>query len=361
MKVLITGGTGFIGSHLAEELVSAGYNVLLYDISPGNMKELMEISLIQRHDWVHGDVVNYGLMMSVLKGFKPDQIVHLAGISHTVASALGQSAALRPGVMGLATIQDAVRRCLENGDLEAPPRILIASSSLTSGQFNCFPVEATPESAVPLGTAGSWSPWLRSDLVDSDASLLDLKDCYHQYVDNKLAMEMLCFSNYAQHRLPFTIMRFGTQYGPRMNRNVVTWYFIRNALLGKPLEVHGDGRQARQHFYVKDLVKGILLILENPDITEGKIISLVPPNMTSVRELANAVAAVVPEPVQIEHVGKRPIDVRVRRISPSPELVELGWKITWPLRDGLAETVEYYRNRMDLVREGFDERIKEEN
>ena len=344
MKVLLSGGTGFIGSHLAEELVTDGHEVLLYDVDYGNLGDLKELGLMYKLTFLQRDITEYGIIRDVIARWKPNQIVHLAGVSHTVASALGQRSALHPGVMGLATIQDAIRSCLEHREIERPPRVLIASSSLTSGMFR---LNLTSDN--------------RHTAVDNDATALDLKDCYHQYVDNKLAMEMLCHSNWAQHKLPFTIMRFGTQYGPRMNRNVVTWYFIRNALLGKPLEIHGDGMQRRQHFYVKDLVSAMMLILQNQARTLGRTISIVPEKMTTVNDLALIVAAATPTPVEIIHVDKRPIDVRVNQIRTSDLLEELGWSIEHSLRSGIEKTVEYYSNRMDLVTEGFDSRIKEEN
>jgi nucleoside-diphosphate-sugar epimerase len=332
MKVLVTGGAGFIGSHLVEQLVAKGHQVTTLDVEAGWTASYPAGVVCFRQD-----VSNYIHVRGLIDLFEPDEIVHLAGISHTVSSALGQRSALRPGVNGLACIQDAIR---EVCDPKKPPRVSVASSSLLSGMMK------------PLAGC-DW-------MVANDETQLNLADCYHQYCDNKLMMEMLCWSNKYQFGIPFTIFRFGTQYGPRMRPNVVTWYFIRNALLGVPMQIHGTGKQVRQHFYVKDLVAAIVLMLENRALFSNKVISIVPKNMTSVQEIAETVAMVVPGS-KIERVDSRAIDVKVRQITSSSLLESQGWVPQYNLEEGIRETVEFYRGRMDLVEAGFDKRIKEQN
>jgi len=347
VNVLITGGTGFVGSHLCEKLHQRGHEVWVLDIEDNWIKEIAAST--GRVTWFKGTVVDDDLVKGVLLNARPEEIVHLAGVSHTVSSALGQRSALEPGVMGLATIQDVIRQLCEPGrlsKLQEPPRISIASSSLCSGMF-AADRQLKKGSGFVSGVA-------------NDASKIDLNDCYHQYVDNKLMMEMLCHSNRYQFGQPFTIFRFGTLYGPRMNPNVVTWYFIRNALLKTPMIVHGDGKQVRQHFYVEDLVDGIVKILENRQKFLNKTVSIVPDHMSSVWDIAQAVTKAVPD-ARIECVQSRSIDVKVKQIAMPDDLVELGWRPRFSLEEGIAKTVEFYRNCMELVRGGADERIKETN
>lgn len=333
MRILVTGGGGFVGSHLANLLADAGHTIAILDIDESNAREIS--SQVQ---FIKGDVTDSALVTDLLRQSAFHEIVHLAGISHTVSSALGQVGALMPGTIGLATIYDAIQKLSEEGRSKLR-RVSIASSSLLSGMFQRY------------GASGK---------VENDETTIDLADCYHQYVDNKLAMEMICHDNWNQFGVNFTIFRFGTTYGPRMKRNVVTWYFIRDALLGRPMKIHGDGSQRRQHFHVSDLVNGIRIILEN-DYFHNHTVSIVPENMTSVLDIARAVGACMPSALHYKFVPERPIDVRVRQIRFPMALGVLGWQPNITLNEGIAVTVEYYKERMHLVEDGFDDRIKEES
>jgi len=340
MRVLITGGAGFLGGHIAREMARRLFDVVvLYDVDTSNegeiRKDVASVGSGTKLEVIKGDVTDFDMVRHVVEYFKIQEIVHLAGVSHTVSSALGQVSAWMPGAVGLATLYDVVHDLGARSDVR---RISIASSSLVSGMLK-------------VGSDG---------MVGNGSTGIDLADCYHQYVDNKLAMEMICHDNFYQFGVGFTVFRFGTQYGPRMKRNVVTWYFIRNALLRIPLEVHGDGRQVRQHFYCDDLARAVALIVDRYDVFNEKTVSIVPPYMVSVNDIADAVARAVPG-TGIVHVDRRSIDVKVHRIRVSEDLKRLGWEPVVSLDDGIKRTVEYYRERMHLVKDGFDKRIKEEN
>ena len=339
-KILLTGGAGFLGSHFTEEYVRHGHDVVILDtVEEGDTHDQVQHLDVElcagKVLAIRGDVCDKDLVKHIIVREKITEVVHLAGISHTVSTALGQVPAYKSGFMGLATIYDVIIQ-LKNERRNTVKRVSVASSSLLSGMFKKQ----------------------ENGKVKNDDTILDLDDCYHQYCDNKLAMEMICRDNWNQFQIPFSIFRFGTQYGPRMKRNVVTWYFIRNAMLGLPLEVHGDGSQVRQHFYCKDMAKATALIMDNLEKFKNKAISIVPNYMTSVMDIAEAVKKVIPE-AQIFCTEKRPIDVKVNEIEPSKELEELGWKPEYDMEAGVRETIEWYKERMDLVREGFDKRIKE--
>jgi len=338
MKVLITGGAGFLGGYIAHELQARGYKVVITDIDDSNADEIIDDMGPEEPIWFSKvDVTDPEGMRKLLAELEIEEVIHLAGISHTVAAALGQRAAWMPGTVGLATIHDAIADNKALG-VNKVRRVSISSSSLLSGMFQ-------------ENEKGK---------VANDEQRILLSDCYHQYVDNKLGMEMICHDNWYQFEVPFSIFRFGTQYGPRMRRNIVTWYFVRNVLLGRPMVIHGDGTQQRQHFYCEDLARGVATIIDNFDVFKNRTVSIVPEHMTSVNEIADAITEVVPG-AEKRYVESRTIDARVKQIEQSLELTAAGWLPEVGLIEGLEKTVEYYRKRMELVTAGFDERVKEGN
>lgn len=328
-RVFLTGGSGFLGGHIATELVSRGHEVVMGDISEENLPEIYADVSMEARDRLHFEFVNVtnlpSLQYAIVK-HNPDHIVHLAGISNTVDSATGQLEAMKVGLLGLGGIFDSLVKLKECKDIQEMPHVSIASSSLVSG-------------TVEPGNDGE---------VDNSEPWLNLKNCYHQYCDVKLMMEMLCRDNAYQFGIPTTAIRLGTQYGPRMNRNVVTWYFIRNALLGKPIQIQGDGLQWRQHYYCTDFAKAVRTVVENQEQFVNDIVSPVPDEMTTVKDIAVAVQRAIPGSA-IEFVPARSIDVKVRQIRPSEKLRHFGWKQEVSLSDGVERTVAYYKKRMDLV------------
>lgn len=327
-NVLVTGGAGFIGSHLVEALSKAGHRIVVVDVSDANVDEMFASGADFR--FLKGSSVDRPLLEHVIEAAQIEEVVHLSGVSNTVDTALGQVPAFLSGFIGLATIYDVIQTLQKKGT-SSVQRVSIASSSLTSGVW----LDRTHKFPVP------------EDAVRNDATTIDISKCYHPYVDGKIAMELLCHSNWQQFKIPFTIMRFATLYGPRMNRNVVTWYFVRNVLQGKPMQIHGDGSQKRQHMYVTDLADAIALMIGKRKQFSGSTVSIVPAQMTSMLELAQAVQQAVPGSTY-ELVPSRAIDLKVDKIAPPMQLFSSGWSIKHDLVSGLRETVEYYRRRPEL-------------
>lgn len=173
MKVLLCGGGGFLGSHIVEELHSRGHEGMVLDPDKVNFK-LIEEATNRKFTTYWGGTHSKQMLQTLLEQ-KPDEIVYLAGISHTVSSVIGQEETFKAGVLGLAILYDVLNK------LKMQTRVCIASSSLTSGVWDQR--EAS-----------------NINVVENDEQLLWLGDCYHQYIDNKIAMEMLCHSNACQSK-----------------------------------------------------------------------------------------------------------------------------------------------------------------
>lgn len=332
MKALVTGGMGFVGSHLMEKLSRLEIPAVALDVQSRN-KEEMECQK-RLFSFVRGDAQNRDLVQHILEDADIDTVVHLAGVSNTVDTALGQAPAYTSGFIGLATVYDAIID-LKKKSPDREIRVLIASSCLTCGVFETSSNNCPPASLCLAGNAEE----------------IMLSNCYHPYPTGKLAQEMLVHTNFSQFGIPFTIMRFATLFGPRMNRNVVTWYFIKAALTGQPMILHGGGTQIRQHTYIDNLVFGISLLLTKPSSFLNKTISIVPRKSVSMLDLARMIAVAVPES-RMEVVDNRPIDLKIVPIEPSPELIKAGWNDEFvPLQDGISRTVEYYRRILEEERE----------
>jgi len=236
-------------------------------------------------------------------------------VSHTVSAALGFSSGYYPGVCGLS-------KMLEKLDATKVDKVLISSSSLTSGLLKD-----------------------KDGIIKSGETWIDTGESYHAYVSNKLAMELCLRDWHVATGKNFVIMRFATTYGPRMRPGVVDDYFIRRIMKGKPMQIHGDGKQWRQHIYVKDLVKGIVLAVEK-DEANNKVLHLVPDYRVSVLDMANAYKKAVPE-ASIEFVDKRPVDIKVKFLDSKETKKILGWKPEFSLEEGVLETVRWYKEHPD--------------
>lgn len=325
MNIMITGGTGFIGSHLAQRFSKEGHKVVLYDLNTGWYPEIKDENI----SFVQGCVTNKPLMKHVLKDDSIDYMFFLAGVSHTVASALGSGETVKSGAYGLTCTLDASL----DTNLK---RTYIASSSLCS--------------TLLKDTDG---------IVRAGETVVDTAQCYHPYSTNKMCMEMLLRDYADVYGKKFTILRYSTQYGPRMAKNVVTWYFVKNALTGNPMVINGDGSQWRQHEYIDDTVEAHVKALANPRC-ENKVCYVVPNWKTSVKQMAEGIQYWIPQ-AKIEYAEKRKLDIRVKFIDPKETEEMLDWKATTSFKDGVKRTLDWYDHRfmkslpIEPIRDGMIE------
>ena len=314
MKVIIAGGTGFIGGHLAEELNRRGHEVLLLDVVKGCLEDLDFTPKFARAD------------VATINGFEGlarnyNILVYLAGISHTCSAGKMISENYRNGLYGLSRLLDQGGEYLD--------KVLVASSSLISGLLmshnqilNYYDIELT-------------------DVVNSDETWVDTGKSYHPYVSNKIALEM-CVRDWAHlNNKKFVIARFGTVYGPRMRPGVVDDIFIRRAMNDLPLIIHGDGEQWRQHLYVGEIVRGVARALEVEQAC-NKVFYLVPNYKVCVKEMANRIQELVPG-TKIEYVKGRPLDLKVKYIDPTKTYSILGWSNRLSFKEGIKLTVDWYK------------------
>ena len=308
-RALVTGGAGFIGSHLCERLLSDGYDVLCIDNYYSSTKDNIAHLLgnprfeVIRHD------VTFPLYVEV------DEIYHLACPASPIHYQRDPVQTTKTAVHGSINMLGLAKR--------TGAKILITSTSEVYG-----------DPLVHPQTEDYWG----------NVNPIGPRACYDE---GKRAAETLFFDYHRQHQLKIKVVRLFNTYGPRMHPHDgrVVSNFVVSALTGKPLTVYGEGQQTRSFCYVDDLIKGLVLMMHSDDSVTGPI-NLGNPGEFTIAELAAEVLRQVGTDPGIAY-HPLPTDDPVRR---QPDITRakatLGWEPTVNLTDGLATTIEYFRESL---------------
>ena len=304
-RVLVTGGAGFIGSHLCERLLADGHDVLcvdnFYTGTRRNMHNLLGNPCLElmRHD------VCFPLYVEV------DRIYNLACPASPIHYQHDPVQTTKTSVHGAINMLGLAKR--------VKARILQASTSEVYGDPTVHP--------QPEEYWGNVNP-------------VGPRSCYDE---GKRCAETLFFDYYRQHRLPIKVARIFNTYGPRMHPNDgrVVSNFIVQALKNKDITVYGDGDQTRSFCYVDDLVDGLVRLMESGSDIVGPI-NLGNPVEFTIRQLAEIVIKLTGSASKIIHRALPQDDPKQRQpdISKAQEL--LGWRPIVPLADGLIKTIAYF-------------------
>jgi UDP-glucuronate decarboxylase len=308
-RVLVTGGAGFIGSHLCRRLLDLGHEVLAVDnFSSSSKRNLYDLLDERRFELIRHDVT-FPLYVEV------DQIYHLACPASPVHYQRDPVQTTKTCVMGAINMLGMAKR------LGAP--VLLSSTSEVYGD-----PAVHPQSEAYWGNVNPIGP----------------RSCYDE---GKRAAETLFFDYHRQHKLKIKVARIFNTYGPRMHPNDgrVVSSFIVQALSGQPLTLHGDGSQTRSFCYVSDTVEGLIRLMNSPAEVTGPV-NIGNPDEFTMLELAKRVLDETGSSSLIEH-HPLPVDDPVRRrpdITRAREL--LGWEPTVPFNEGITRTVEFFRKQL---------------
>ena len=295
--VLVTGGSGFIGSHVVDKLLAAGHRPRIYDQrkSPHHAEETVET--------VVGDLGDLRALSRAMDGC--DAVLHLAAaadVNEVEADPVGSE---RCNVRGTLSVLEAARRA-EVG------RVVYASTI-----------------------------WVYSDTpATCHLEDLALRPPAHLYTATKLAGEHYCHSYRELYGLEYTILRFGIPYGPRARPAAVVPAFVARALAGEALTIAGDGLQSRRFVYVEDLADGVVRALT--PVAANRTYNLVGTQDVSIKEIAETVRAVVGD-VGVEHVPGRNGDFAGAPVSGDRAAADLGWCASTPFEEGVRRYVEWHR------------------
>jgi UDP-glucuronate decarboxylase len=308
-RALVTGGAGFIGSHLCERLLNDGYDVLCvdnyYSSTKDNIAHLIDHPRFEviRHD------VTFPLYVEV------DEIYHLACPASPIHYQRDPVQTTKTAVHGSINMLGLAKR--------TGAKILTTSTSEVYG-----------DPAVHPQNESYWG----------NVNPIGPRACYDE---GKRAAETLFFDYHRQHGLRIKVARLFNTYGPRMHPHDgrVVSNFVVAALQNRPLPVYGEGSQTRSFQYIDDLIEGLLALMHSPDEVTGPI-NLGNPGEFTIAELAAMVLEQTGATSGIEYLPL-PQDDPIRRqpdITRAKEL--LGWEPTIPLAAGLTRTIEYFRNSL---------------
>ena len=307
MRILVTGGAGFLGSHLADRLLADGHEVIVADnFFTGSKKNLWHL-----HNQLNVEVIRHDITFPLY--VEVDAIYNLASPASPIHYQRDPVQTTKTSVLGAINMLGLAKRL--------GVKIFQASTSEVYGDPEVHP---QPESY-----------WGKVNPIGPRA-------CYDE---GKRAAETLFFDYHRQHGMDIRVARIFNTYGPRMapDDGRVVSNFVLQALRGEPLTIYGDGSQTRSFCYVSDLVDGFVRLMDNDKGLVGPV-NLGNPGEFTMNELAEAVLEVTGSASTVEYRPLPEDDPKQRRPDISLATRELGWEPKVQLREGLDHTVQYFRS-----------------
>jgi len=312
LRVLVTGGAGFVGSHLVDRLMERGNIVIVADnFFTGRKENIMHHLQNPFFELIRHDVVEPMLV-------EVDQIYHLACPASPVHYKHNPVKTIKTSVMGTLNMLGLAKR--------VGARMLLTSTSEVYGD--------------PLQHPQKESYW-------GNVNPIGVRSCYDE---GKRVAETLCFDYHRQEGVDIRIARIFNTYGPRMalEDGRVVSNFVSQALRGEPLTVYGDGSQTRSFQYVDDLVAGLMALMDNED--EIGPVNIGNPGEFTMLELAEVVKEVVDKNAKIVYKENTADDPGRRQPDISLAKKALGWEPKITLKEGLPKMVEDFRERLSLTK-----------
>lgn len=317
MNILVTGGAGFIGSHLVERLLKLGHEVwTLDDLSTGHHHYLRAVMNHPRHTFVHGSITDRHTVRQIIN--KCDAVFHLAavlGVKNTVDNPLK---VIEGNIDGTRYVLEAA--------YTKKAKVILASTSEVYGKNKQLPFDENSDRVLGSPSVHRWC-----------------------YATAKAIDEHLGFA-YAEKGLPITVIRYFNAYGPRQTSSQyggVIPRFIRAALLGRPLTVYGDGKQSRCFTYIDDTVSGTVATLAGT--ANGMAFNIGSDQLINIQDLALLIRRLVHSTSSIEQIpyeqvyGRNFEDMRIRIPNLTRAKSILKYEPTVELGSGLRQTIDWFR------------------
>jgi UDP-glucuronate decarboxylase len=307
MRILVTGGAGFVGSHLVDRLMNQGHEVLCLDnFYTGNKTNIEQWFNNPRFELIRHDITE-PIRLEV------DQIYHLACPASPIHYQFNPVKTTKVNVMGTLNMLGLAKR--------VKARFLLASTSEVYGDPDVHP---QPEE------------------YRGNVNCIGIRSCYDE---GKRVAETLAFDYYREHKVEIRVARIFNTYGARMleNDGRVVSNFIAQALRGIPLTIYGDGSQTRSFCYVSDLVEGLMRLMNNDYIGP---VNLGNPGEYTILELAQTIQEMVNPDAELIYKPLPEDDPRQRQPDITKAKHYLDWQPTIPLLDGLKLTIEDFRQKI---------------
>jgi UDP-glucuronate decarboxylase len=306
VRVLVTGGAGFLGSHLCERLLNNGYYTICLDnYFTGQRRNISHLI-----DNRHFEVIRHDLVNPIL--LEVDRIYNLACPASPIHYQYNPVKTTKTSVMGAINMLGLAKR--------VKARILQASTSEIYGDPTVHP---------------------QSEDYWGNVNTIGLRSCYDE---GKRCAETLFFDYYRQNHVDIRIVRIFNTYGPRMHPNDgrVVSNFIVQALKDETITIFGDGSQTRSFCYVDDMIDGIIKMMEGPDDFIGPV-NLGNPIESTINDLARLIIRLTKSGSRIEFYPLPSDDPRMRRPDITLARKRLGWEPNVGIEDGLEKTIQYFR------------------
>ena len=308
MRIIVTGGAGFIGSHITDAYLAAGHEVVVIDslwAHGGGRRD----NIAERASFVHVDIRDPGIER-IFREFAPEVVSHHAAQHSVAISSRDPQLDAQVNVLGLLNV-------LETSVKAGVKKVIFASSGATFGEPKTLPITEGPPQ------------WPESP-----------------YAITKMVAEHYLRFFRMQHGIDFTSLRYGNVYGPRQDPNGeagVVSIFIGRFLAQQGVKIYWDGEQTRDYIYVGDIAALNVLALQRGG---GACYGIGTNKKTSVNEIYRALVDVTGFEAPIEHLPRRPGDVRDAQIDSSLAAHELSWLPKTTLLEGMKKTVDYFRERL---------------
>lgn len=308
MRILVTGGAGFIGSHLIDRLMAQGHEVICLDNFYTGHKE----NIIKWLDNPYFDLIRHDITEPIR--LEVDQIYHLACPASPVHYQYNPVKTIKTNVMGTLNMLGLAKRI--------KARFLLASTSEVYGDPDVHP---QPEE------------------YRGNVNCIGIRSCYDE---GKRVAETLAFDYHRQNNVDIRVMRIFNTYGPRMleNDGRVVSNFIVQALKGIPLTVYGDGSQTRSFCYVSDLVEGMMRLMNGDQIGP---INIGNPGEYTILQLAQTIQKMIDPDAELTFKPLPQDDPKQRQPDITKAKTYLNWEPTIPLEEGLKLTIEDFRSRLE--------------
>ena len=309
MRILVTGGAGFIGSHLCERLLAEGHDVLCLD----NFFTGRRVNILKLLDNHHFELIRHDVIEPVL--LEVDQIYNLACPASPIHYQYNPVKTVKTSVMGMINMLGLAKR--------VRARILQASTSEVYGD--------------PLVHPQREEYW-------GNVNPIGLRSCYDE---GKRIAETLMMDYHRQNHVDIRIARIFNTYGPRMleDDGRVVSNFIVQALRGKPLTLYGSGEQTRSFCYVDDLVEALIRLMNVDGVHDP--VNLGNPGEFTIKQLADEVIKMCDSKSEIEYLPLPEDDPKQRQPNITRAQTLLGWNPTIALHEGLGKTVAYFKKAVN--------------